>query len=183
MGVNVFACNSFCAQKRLCKSVSAVKGMFVCMIMRSIMSMFVCKKTFVSILLPVPPSFHFFFLLQFLHMYLLFRTCLHHVSSFYASSYASIFMFHAIRSSYLYLSLCSSTLSGHPPPSRHHKILRSGAKRMLKATHHQVKDALKALDIDQYINQAYGGEIPGVISSTASKTFSQRSLRSPWPST
>ena len=79
--------------------------------------------------------------------------------------------------------ICSSTLSGHPPPSRHHKILRSGAKRMLKATHHQVKDALKALDIDQYINQAYGGEIPGVISSTASKTFSQRSLRSPWPST
>ena len=54
---------------------------------------------------------------------------------------------------------------------------------MLKATHHQVKDALKALDIDQCINQAYGGEIPGVISSTASKTFSQRSLRSPWPST
>ena len=83
----------------------------------------------------------------------------------------------------MYLSLCSSTLSGHPPPSRHHKILRSGAKRMLKATHHQVKDALKALDIDQYINQAYGGELPGVISSTASKTFSQRSLRSPWPST
>jgi hypothetical protein len=47
-------------------------------------------------------------------MYLLFTTCLHHVSSFYASSYISIFMFHAIRSSYLNLSLCSSPLSGHP---------------------------------------------------------------------
>ena len=50
-------------------------------------------------------------------MYLLFTICLHHVSSFYASSYISIFMFHAIRSSYLNLSLCSSTLSGHPSSS------------------------------------------------------------------
>ena len=35
-------------------------------------------------------------------------TCLHHVSSI---------TFHAIRSSYLHLSLCSSTLSGHPSSS------------------------------------------------------------------
>ena len=47
-------------------------------------------------------------------MYLLFTTCLHHASSFYASSSISIFKFHAIRSSYLCPSLCSSTLSGHP---------------------------------------------------------------------
>ena len=58
-----------------------------------------------------------FFLLQFLYTYLLFTTRLRHVFSFHASSYISIFTFHATRSSYLYLSLCSSTLSGHPSSS------------------------------------------------------------------
>ena len=56
------------------------------------------------------------FLLQFLHTYRPFTTCLHHVSSYQASSYIYIyiFLFHAIRSS---LSLCSSPLSGHPSSS------------------------------------------------------------------
>ena len=52
-----------------------------------------------------------------LFMYLLFTTCLHHVSSFSASSYISIFMFHAIRSSY--------------GPTSHYAPLRSRAIRRL----------------------------------------------------
>ena len=56
-------------------------------------------------------------------MYLLFTTnCTmsHHFSHHRIFRYISIFTFHATRSSYLYLSLCFSTLSGHPSSSFTH---------------------------------------------------------------
>ena len=82
------------------------------------MSMLVCKNACLNSSSCVSFLSSFLsFLLQFLHMYPLLTTCLHHVSSFYASTSISIFMFHAIRSSYLCPSLCSSTLSGHPSSS------------------------------------------------------------------
>ena len=62
-----------------------------------------------------PFSFNFFIYVP----DLLFTTCLHHVSSFNFRHHSIFlyFLFHAIRSSYLCLSLCSSTLSGHPSSS------------------------------------------------------------------
>ena len=79
-------------------------------------------KMFVSMFLPASPSFHLFlfFLLQFLHMNLLFTNmsapCLLIIIRIIVYFYIFV-RFHVIRSSYLYLSLCSSTLSGHPSSS------------------------------------------------------------------
>ena len=106
----------------VCKSVGSVSNLcvksqlcvrHVCMYQHACMQkcmshvFFLCLLRFILL----------FFLLQFLYTYLLFTTRLRHVFSFHASSYISIFTFHATRSSYLYLSLCSSTLSGHPSSS------------------------------------------------------------------
>ena len=96
-----------CVQQLLCVSVSVCKS--VCR--------FFCDNTIVSktclyveACLYVKMLFLFFCLVflrfiflsrQFLHMNLFFTTCLHHVSSFQASWYISILMFHGKRSSYL----------------------------------------------------------------------------------
>ena len=58
-----------------------------------------------------------FFLLQFLHMNLLFTTCLHHASSLYASSYISIFMLR-------FMLLDLHTYTSHYAPVRSRAIRR-----------------------------------------------------------
>ena len=132
MYVNVFVCNSFflCVKTIVCKRVCAVKNicvkshlcvtrrMFVCI------SMLVCKivclnssscVSFVSSFFSF--SFNFFICTYFSQQT---APCLIIFSHHRIFHYVSIFTFHATRSSYLYLSLCFSTLSDHPSSSFTH---------------------------------------------------------------
>ena len=113
--VKAIVCKSVGSVSNLCVKSQLCVG-HVCMYQHACMQkcmshfFFLCLLRFILL----------FFLLQFLYTYLLFTTRLRHVFSFHASSYISIFTFHATRSSYLYLSLCFSTLSDHPSSSFTH---------------------------------------------------------------
>ena len=97
----------------------------MCLLNSSSCVFFVSSSCVFPIFLLVSSSFHLPFLPPSISSS--FLQCLHHVSSFFNitvyfyifvfPSRISISMFHAMRSSYLHVSLCFSTLSGHPSSS------------------------------------------------------------------